>query len=97
VFGAGVRMHYDDVGILGLSFKTPGEHGTSIFEEAVSLKKCIKIEFYQIRQGILDKPIFTAFFRKCHSKNCNNGGLITLGGKIQVDYRLFLMFYRCGH
>lgn len=36
IFGAGLKMHYDDVGILGLSFKSPGEKGTSIFQEAVS-------------------------------------------------------------
>jgi hypothetical protein len=58
IFGAGQKMHYDDVGILGLSFKSPGERGTSIFQEAV-------------RQGLLDKPIFTTYLTKCHKANCN--------------------------
>ncbi|KAI6190240.1 Eukaryotic aspartyl protease [Aphelenchoides bicaudatus] len=67
IFGAGKKMHYDDVGILGLSFKSPGEKGTSIFQEAVA-------------QGLLDKPIFTTYLTKCHQKNCKQGGLITFGG-----------------
>jgi hypothetical protein len=68
VFGAGKKMHYDDVGILGLSFKSVNEKGTSIFGEMV-------------RQGLLDKPIFTTFLTKCNQKECPNGGLITFGAE----------------
>jgi hypothetical protein len=37
-----------------------------------------------VRQGILDKPIFTTFLTKCNKKNCKSGGLITLG---EIDKR----------
>jgi hypothetical protein len=66
VFGAGQRMSFGDDGILGLSFKRADEIGTSIFQEAV-------------KEGLMDKPIFTTFLSKCNSAHCTNGGLITFG------------------
>ncbi|CAD5233650.1 unnamed protein product [Bursaphelenchus xylophilus] len=54
-----------DEGILGLSFPDAGKKGTNIFDEAV-------------KQGLMDKPIFTVYKKKCNG-NCEDGGVITFG------------------
>ncbi|CAD5233644.1 unnamed protein product [Bursaphelenchus xylophilus] len=58
-------MTIDDKGILGLSFPDPGKKGTNIFDEAV-------------KEGLMDKPIFTVYLKKCGG-NCEDGGDITFG------------------
>uniref|UniRef100_A0A1I7RJM7 Peptidase A1 domain-containing protein n=1 Tax=Bursaphelenchus xylophilus TaxID=6326 RepID=A0A1I7RJM7_BURXY len=64
-FGAGKQMTFGDEGILGLSFPDPGEKGTNIFDEAV-------------KEGLMDKPIFTVYLKKCGGI-CEDGGVITFG------------------
>uniref|UniRef100_A0A1I7SHT2 Peptidase A1 domain-containing protein n=1 Tax=Bursaphelenchus xylophilus TaxID=6326 RepID=A0A1I7SHT2_BURXY len=64
-FGAGEQMQFTDEGILGLSFPKPNDPATNIFDEAV-------------KEGIMDKPIFTAYLKKCDG-DCDDGGVITFG------------------
>ncbi|CAD5231111.1 unnamed protein product [Bursaphelenchus okinawaensis] len=64
-FGAGQQMRFTDEGILGLSFPAPGEKGTNIFDAAV-------------KEGLMDKPIFTVYMKKCDGQ-CEDGGVITFG------------------
>jgi hypothetical protein len=68
VFGGGQKMTFGDVGILGLSFKSKGEFGTSIFEQAVD-------------EGHMDLPIFTTYLTKCRTVHCPKGGMITFGAE----------------
>ncbi|KAI6240649.1 Peptidase A1 domain-containing protein [Aphelenchoides fujianensis] len=65
-FGAADRMTFSDEGILGLSFPQKGSP-TPVFQQAV-------------QEGLMDAPIFTAWFRKCNG-DCANGGLISLGSQ----------------
>uniref|UniRef100_A0A1I7RJM0 Peptidase A1 domain-containing protein n=1 Tax=Bursaphelenchus xylophilus TaxID=6326 RepID=A0A1I7RJM0_BURXY len=51
-FGAGDKMRYDDDGVLGLSFSESKRGATNIFEQAV-------------KEGLMDKPIFTVFMWEC--------------------------------
>ncbi|KAI6173008.1 Peptidase A1 domain-containing protein [Aphelenchoides besseyi] len=60
-FGAASNARFSDQGILGLpSSDTSSGRGTSVFHQAV-------------RDGLMDKPIFTAYLRKC--------GRITFGSE----------------
>ncbi|CAD5234009.1 unnamed protein product [Bursaphelenchus xylophilus] len=65
LFGAGTQMTFSDEGILGLAFPVRGAEDTSIFLQAM-------------KEGILDKPIFTTYMKKCNG-SCDDGGLITFG------------------
>ncbi|CAD5231134.1 unnamed protein product [Bursaphelenchus xylophilus] len=64
-FGAGHTMRHIDDGILGLSFSDPKRTATNIFQQAV-------------KEGLMDKPLFTVFTRECFGF-CEDGGLITFG------------------
>ncbi|CAD5233640.1 unnamed protein product [Bursaphelenchus xylophilus] len=64
-FGAGSRATFADDGILGLSFSESKRGATNIFEQAV-------------KEGLMDKPIFTVFMWECFG-DCEDGGLITFG------------------
>ncbi|KAI6170594.1 Eukaryotic aspartyl protease [Aphelenchoides bicaudatus] len=67
MFGVGDRTTDGDMGILGLSYLFYGSKGTSIFEQAV-------------KQGLMDYPIFTVFYKKCPANvNECDGGMITFG------------------
>ncbi|KAI6224326.1 hypothetical protein M3Y99_01409400 [Aphelenchoides fujianensis] len=69
-FGAARSMSFSDQGILGLpSTDTSSGRGTSVFHQAV-------------KDGLMDKPIFTAYLRKCGgSGTCSQGGTITFGSE----------------
>ncbi|KAI6231927.1 Peptidase A1 domain-containing protein [Aphelenchoides besseyi] len=70
VFGAANEMTFGDTAILGLpSTDTSSGRGNSIFHQAV-------------RDGLMDKPIFTAYLRKCsQGSSCSRGGQITFGSE----------------
>ncbi|KAI6204876.1 hypothetical protein M3Y94_00728000 [Aphelenchoides besseyi] len=69
-FGAASRAQFSDQGILGLpSSDTSSGRGSSVFHQAV-------------RDGLMDKPIFTAYLRKCPGRgSCSQGGRITFGSE----------------
>ncbi|KAI6209824.1 Peptidase A1 domain-containing protein [Aphelenchoides besseyi] len=68
VFGAATEMTFGDTAILGLpSTDTSSGRGYSIFHQAV-------------RDGLMDKPIFTAYLRKC-----SQGGQITFGSEDKAN------------
>ncbi|KAI6192124.1 hypothetical protein M3Y97_00302600 [Aphelenchoides bicaudatus] len=73
MFGAARSMTFSDQGILGLpSADTDSGRGHSVFHLAV-------------KDGLMDAPLFTAFFRKCPSGgNCAQGGRISFG-KVDSD------------
>jgi len=68
--GAAERIWYIDHGIIGLSLPDY-KNPKPVFSQAVD-------------QGLMDKPIFTTFLRKCNGE-CENGGSITLGGFDNVN------------
>ncbi|KAI6191922.1 Eukaryotic aspartyl protease [Aphelenchoides bicaudatus] len=76
VFGAATDITDGDQGILGLGFTRTDEKATSIFDQAV-------------KEGILDQPIFSVFYKSCpyQQKECQNAGAITFG---EIDN------YNCG-
>jgi hypothetical protein len=55
-------------GILGLTYSTPNDIGSAIFEEA-------------IKQRVLDHPVFSIYLRKCpqNKKECSDAGYLSLG------------------
>ncbi|KAI6227264.1 Eukaryotic aspartyl protease [Aphelenchoides fujianensis] len=70
VFGAADFVVRLERGILGLGIPVAGQVGTSIFDAAV-------------REGALDSPQFTLFFRRCPAgrARCPNAGVLTLGAR----------------
>lgn len=70
MFGAADHVVRLEKGIVGLGIPVANSPATSIFDAAY-------------REGLLDKPIFTLFFKKCpkDQRECSNGGVITLGGQ----------------
>ncbi|KAI6226404.1 Aspartic protease 7 [Aphelenchoides fujianensis] len=70
LFGAAEDLRGLEKGILGLGLPSPYERGTLVFEQAY-------------KEGLLDRPIFTLFFKKCErfQTACADGGVITLGSE----------------
>ncbi|KAI6205875.1 Aspartic peptidase family and Aspartic peptidase domain-containing protein [Aphelenchoides besseyi] len=69
IFGAADHINRLERGILGLGIPVIGI-GTSIFDETY-------------REGLLDQPLFSLYFKKCptHQVQCKEGGVLTLGSK----------------
>lgn len=65
IFGAGEKITFGDTSIMGLPSAQLG-YETSIFHAAV-------------KEGLMDKPIFTTYLSKCPQERCKNGGIITFG------------------
>ncbi|KAI6192122.1 Aspartic protease 9 [Aphelenchoides bicaudatus] len=70
IFGAADFIHRLERGILGLGIPVANSPTSSIFDIAY-------------REGLLDKPIFTLYFKKCHKgqERCQDGGVITFGNQ----------------
>lgn len=69
MFGAADYVVRLERGILGLGIPIANAATTSIFDAVY-------------KENLLDKPIFTLFFKKCpkNQKECENAGVVTLGG-----------------
>jgi hypothetical protein len=68
--GAATNIKYLDHGIIGLSLRD-SRNPKPVFIQAVD-------------EGLMDKPYFTTFMKKCE-KECEDGGSITLGGFDDVN------------
>ncbi|KAI6175104.1 Peptidase A1 domain-containing protein [Aphelenchoides fujianensis] len=70
VFGAADQTFGLEQGILGLGLSTRFDKRKPIVEQA-------------FKEGLLDRPLFSLFFKKCPKweLQCEDGGMVTLGGE----------------